>query len=89
MNYYQKHWYEEALYSLALTDYISEMNDIPLAKEYDFLRNKKLKKKLYSRDTNLISKLNKNNKVKNIATKKAIPTFLKYNIVETSIENVC
>ena len=87
-NYYDKSWYEECLYSLALTDYISELNNIPLAKEYNFLRNKKLTHRLYPRDITLLSLLdNKNNLKKNII-KKAIPAFLKYNIVETNIDNV-
>ena len=88
INYYNKAWYEECLYSLALTDYILELNNIPLVKEYNFLRTKKLKSKLYPRDTSLISKLNKNTLSKKEVIKKAIPTFLKYNIVETDIENV-
>ena len=88
INYYNKTWYEECLYSLALTDYVSELNDIPLVKEYNFLRTKKLKNKLYSRDINFISKLTNNKNTKKEAVKKAIPIFLKYNIVETSIDNV-
>ena len=43
-NYYNKGWYAEALYSLACLDYISKLNNIPLAKEYNAYRNKKLKK---------------------------------------------
>lgn len=88
LNYYNKAWYEESFYLLAITDYISEKNNIPIAKEYNFIRNQKLKKRIYPRDTNLLSILNNSDKNKNEALKKAIPSFLKYNIVETNIYNV-
>lgn len=87
-NYYNKGWYAEALYSLACLDYISKLNNIPLAKEYNAYRNKKLKKTIFPRDTILISKLTKNENEKNNIIKRAIPEFLKYNIIEININNV-
>ena len=88
LTYYNKSWLEETLYTLALLDYISSENNIPIAKEYNFLRNKKLKKIIYPRDVNIMSKLNKSNKYKILAKKNSIPMFLKYNIVEVDIRNV-
>lgn len=87
-NYYKKGWFEETLYSLALLDYISCKNNIPLVKEYNYLRNKKLKQRIYPRDINLLTKLDTNINVKKNALKKSIPMFLKYNIVETDVNNV-
>lgn len=87
-NYYNKGWFEETLYALALLDYISQNNNIPLVKEYSFLRNKKLKHRIFPRDINLLSKLDTNINAKKNAIKKAIPIFLKYNIVETDVNNV-
>ena len=88
LNYYNKSWYEESFYLLALIDYISEKNCIPVAKEYNFIRNQKLKNTVYPRDTNLLSTLNNSAKAKKEAQKNAIPSFLKYNIVETNVYNV-
>lgn len=87
-NYYNKGWLEETLYTLALLDYISEKNNIPFVKEYKYLRNKKLRHRIFPRDINLLSKLTTGTAVKRIALKKAIPMFLKYNIVETNVNNV-
>ena len=88
IDYFNKSWFEESFYSLALLDYVSKRNSIPLAKEYDFLRNKRLKNKVFPRDTMLVNKLNKNTKKKKEILKLAIPEFLKYNIVETNISDV-
>ncbi|MBR1454470.1 MAG: helix-turn-helix transcriptional regulator [Lachnospiraceae bacterium] len=87
--YYNISWYEETFYTLALLDYVSHINNIPVASEYDFLRLKKLKNRIYPRDLNIISKLSKKHIKKNDIIKMAIPEFLKYNIVETNIRNVC
>ena len=87
LDYYYKSWYKETYYTLALTDYISKENNLPIAKEYNFLRTKKLDKKIYPRDVNIISKLD-NNKIKTNANEKAISEFLKYNIVETNVRDV-
>ena len=86
--YYNKGWFEETLYSLALLDYVSERNKIPFVKEYSYLRNKRLKYRIFPRDINLLSKLNKKSNTKKDALSKAIPMFLKYNIVETNINDV-
>ena len=45
--YYQRKWYPESLYLLAMLDYISRLNDVPLCKAYDDLRNAKLDHTIY------------------------------------------
>ena len=37
---YDKGWYAESLYLLAMLDYVSRLNDIPLCTEYDDLRRR-------------------------------------------------
>ena len=44
---YNKKWYPEALYLLAMTDYISKLNSIPLCTNYNDIRAKKLEKVIY------------------------------------------
>ena len=36
--YYKKNWYPESLYLLAMLDYVSRINNIPLCTQYDDLR---------------------------------------------------
>ena len=75
-------------YMRAYLDYISDKNNIPCVKEYHYLRNKKLKHRIFSRDIYILSKLNANTNAKKESLKNAIPMFLKYNIVETDINDV-
>lgn len=44
---YDKHWYPEALYLLAMVDYLSRENGIPLCTKYDDIRSRKLKTPVY------------------------------------------
>ena len=45
--YYDRNWYPESLYLLAMLDYISRVNDIPLCNDYDDLRRCRLEKPVY------------------------------------------
>ena len=47
---YEREWYAECLYLLAMIDYLSCKNDIPLYNGYDKLRTGKLNKVLYPSD---------------------------------------
>lgn len=87
-SYYQKKWYVECFYLLAMVDYISNENDIPLCEEYNDLRQLKLDKMVYPAGIVAMSYVSKSDDVKNLALKEAIPEFLKYNIVESEIRNV-
>ena len=41
--YYNQHWYRESLYLLAMLDYLSRVNEVPLCSQYDDLRHCKLR----------------------------------------------
>ena len=45
--YFERKWYPESLYLLAMLDYISRENDVPLCDEYDDLRQFKLENIVY------------------------------------------
>ena len=45
--YFERKWYPESLYLLAMLDYISRENDIPICDEYDDLRHCQLKSPVY------------------------------------------
>ena len=85
-NYYQNNKYKEALYLLALLDYLSKKNSLPLLKQYDYLRDYKLDKLYVSKSLYLLLAY-KSTTVTSIY-KECIKEFLKYNIVEAEIDNV-
>ncbi len=85
-NYYQNNKYKEALYLLALLDYLSKKNSLPILKQYDYLRVYKLDKVYVSKSLYLLLAY-KSTTVTSIY-KECIKEFLKYNIVEAEIDNV-
>lgn len=86
-NYYNKHYYEEMLYTLAMLDFVSKENNIPIAREYNKYRVKKLNKKIYPRDYCIIKKLNENDDLTKKVEKNWIKEFKKYNIMECNIRD--
>ena len=85
---YDKHWYPEALYLLAMLDYLSRVNDIPLCTKYDDIRTKRLSKPLYPADVRLTSEVLKSDTPMRKAEQNAIPEFLRFNIVESEVRSV-
>lgn len=80
--------YDEALYLLAMTDYLSKRCMMPLCGDYRDLRAQKLAEPLYPRDVILADKLCPEMKWKEKALNESIPEFLRYNIVEGDVFNV-
>ena len=85
-NFYQNNKYKEALYLLALLDYLSKKNSLPLLKQYDYLRDYKLDKVYVSKSLYLLLAY-KSTTITSIY-KECIKEFLKYNIVEAEIDKV-
>ena len=86
--YYEMKWYPECLYLLAMLDYISRENDIPLCNEYDDLRQCKLEKTIYPSSIIAVSVVFKDSKPMEEAYENAIPEFKRFNIVENEVRNV-
>lgn len=86
--YYEKKWYPESLYLLAMLDYISRVNDIPLCDEYDDLRRCRLEKPIYPAGIIALSAASKNDSVLQQAALNAIPEFKRFNIIENEVRNV-
>ena len=86
--YWNKKWYPEAFYLLAMVDYLSRMNEIPLCTKYDEIRTHSLKEPLYPRDVMLAAKLNKELDIRERCRREAIPEFLRFNIIESEVRNV-
>ncbi len=86
--YWNKKWYAEAFYLLAMVDYLSRINELPLCTKYEDIRARSLKAPLYPRDVILASKLHPSLDVREQCKKEAIPEFLRFNIIEGEIRNV-
>lgn len=88
ITYYNRCWYPECLYLLAMVDYISRENDVPLCEEYNQYRKLKLNDIIYPSSVLTAAAVSKNNNIKEKALKNAIPEFMRFNIVESEVRNV-
>lgn len=86
--YYKKGWYPESLYLLAMVDYISRENNVPLCEDYDNLRKMKLTEAVYPAGILAICAATHDESPKEEARKEAIPEFLRFNIIESEVRNV-
>ena len=85
---YEKKWYPEALYLLAMLDYISRENNVPICKNYNDLRSCRLQKMIYPSSVAILCKAMNSDKPKKEIIRMAIPEFLRFNIVESDVRNV-
>lgn len=87
-SYYQRGWYPESLYLLAMLDYLSRQNNVPLCTLYDDLRCCKLSDVIYPSSVLATVIADGNERAKKQAIKNAIPEFIHFNIVENEVRNV-
>ena len=85
---YERRWYPEALYLLAMLDYLSRENSIPICTRYDDIRARRLSKPIYPAGVLLTSKVLKSEAPLRKAEQEAIPEFLRFNIIENEVRNV-
>lgn len=86
---YQRQWHREALYLLAMVDYLSRINGLPICTNYNDIRKQKLKQPLFSAGVIVSSAATGDDSIKKEALANAIPEFLRFNIVESEVRNVC
>ena len=86
--YWSKKWYPEAFYLLAMIDYLSRENEVPLCNKYDDIRSQSLKTPLYPKDILMAAKLSPTPDRREECRKRAIPEFIRFNIVESEVRNV-
>lgn len=87
--FYEKKWYPEALYLLAMLDYLSRENQVPICKNYNDIRTAKLQRPVYPSSVVIMCKTLKSDAPKEECYRMAIPEFLRFNIVESEVRNVC
>ena len=85
---YEKNWYREALYLLAMLDYLSDENGLPYWTRYDRFRAQKLKDPVYPVGVVTASKVLGSDEPLRTAESKAIPQFKRFNIIENEVRNV-
>lgn len=86
---YERKWYPESLYLLAMLDYLSRENDVPLCENYSDIRATKLQRQVYPSSVVVMCELMNSDAPKEDCLRKAIPEFLRFNIVERDVRNVC
>lgn len=86
---YNRQWYAEAFYLLAMVDYLSRENNVPLCTNYNDIRVQKLKEIIYPAGVVLSDAAAKTDKHLKECMQNAIPEFLRFNIVENEVRNVC
>ena len=86
--YWNQKQYPEALYLLAMLDYLSRINEIPLCTRYDDMRKCSLDRMIYPKDVILLDKLMPEKEMKKQSVEEGIPEFLRFHIIESDIRNV-
>ena len=86
--YYKWGWYPESLYLLAMLDYVSRENNVPLCEDYDDLRQCRLDKPIYPSSVMALSAASDSDAELKSAVRTAIPEFKHFNIIEGSIRDV-
>jgi len=85
---YQKCWYPESLYLLAMIDYLSRENGLPVCSEYNDLRRARLSETVFPASVVAMSAASRSDKPKSDSLNTAIPEFMRFNIVESEVRNV-
>ena len=85
--YWRLSMYAEAMYEVAMIDYISRRNDLPRCENYNEIRQYKLDHVAYPIDVKLIDEMRGNCDEAVKSETDAIPEFRRFNIVEGAIFN--
>ena len=87
-NYYNRKQYPQAFYLLAMVDYLSRENDLPLCNVYSDMRKQKLAEPIYPQSVLAMAKVTENDAVIAESLENAIPEFRNFNIAESEVRNV-
>lgn len=86
--YYRAKQYEKAFYLLAMVDYLSRENELPLCTNYSDIRKQKLAEPIYPNSIIALAKVTGDETVKEKSLDESIPEFKEFNIVENEVRNV-
>ena len=85
---YDRKWYPESFYLLAMVDYLSRENNVPICGNYNDIRSQKLRNEIFPTSLLISCSALKDESAKDECRKNAIPEFKRFNIMETDIRNV-
>jgi transcriptional regulator with XRE-family HTH domain len=86
--FYEKNWYPESLYLLAMVDYLSRENDLPFCTNYNDLRSAQLQEIIYPAGVVVRCTASGSEQPKRESIEAAIPEFMRHNIIEAEVRNV-
>lgn len=86
--YFDKNWYPESLYLLAMLDYLCRENGLPLCTNYNDIRSTKLERPIFPSSIVAVSAFSNSNKPKIDSLNDSIYEFKRFNIVENEVRNV-
>ena len=87
--YMARFWYPEGYYTLAMVDYLCRVNQLPICENYNSIRSTSLKETIFPRDIEMAARLHPSLDMKKQAIEESIPEFIRFNIMEKDIRNVC
>lgn len=87
-DYYNRGWYPESFYLLAMLDYISRLNGVAICEDYGDIRRRSLQEPIYPSSIIAQAIILDSESAKQKAKLKAIPEFLRFNIIESEVRNV-
>ena len=87
-SYYDRQWYPESLYLLAMVDYLSRENGLPLCEDYRDIRSARLQTVIYPSSILALCAATKSERPKEESLEAAIPEFMRFNIVESEVRDV-
>lgn len=86
--FYQRQWYPESLYLLAMVDYLCRENDLPVCTEYGDIRKARLREPIFPSSIIALCEVSKSERPKQESYDLALPEFKRFNIVENEVRNV-
>lgn len=86
--YFDRGWTAESLYLLAMLDYISRINHIPLCSDFNDLRELSMKNTIYPEGILIQARVTNNPNLLKEAYDNCIPEFKRANIIENEVRSV-
>ena len=86
--YFDRGWTAESLYLLAMLDYISRLNSIPLCSDFNDLRELSMKNTVYPEGILIQARVTNNPDLLREAYDNCIPEFKRANIIENEVRSV-
>ncbi len=86
--FFERKWYPESLYLLAMLDYLCRENNVPLCNDYNDLRKCRLEKPVYPESILAMAAAAKSDAIMRAAEEEAILEFKRFNIIENEIRDV-